>query len=306
LCEKQFEGYCYPEWPEIDPYFIYSWIDGPDWVEMAQKTKISPAVKQESDTNNPQYVVNICFVGDSHSRQMYFDSLERTDTRGKVTFTYIFSLFPPLFNATVLAEKHCSVAVISYGLWSLSRSPYPHTQRMHIAQMNGLIRKVVAYRGPTRLFVRSENHNGLGSEVIACPGRDRRSPPAFDMVNRITREICERRKVPFIDLDPIIYPMWDAGFDFCHPQGQTIFAEVSLILYRVFRYLSKHNLAVATYPAAMLVQNITNAPSYAAQDAQVTAMKVWLETHSQARGGIAPNTAEDKISRRQTVKRRAG
>jgi hypothetical protein len=59
--------------------------------------------------------VNICFIGDSHSRELTWHAWDYVEAMSVVTFTYNMSLFPPLFSTDLLTQHQCSVAVISYG-----------------------------------------------------------------------------------------------------------------------------------------------------------------------------------------------
>jgi hypothetical protein len=121
-------------------------------------------------------------------------------------------------------------------------------------EQEGLVSRLLQWRKPSgpRLYFRSENHNGLLANAVQCDGVDLRSPPRFDMINRVKEEVCRNHQLEFIDMDHIIYPMWDGAFDFCHPSPHVGTAEVDLILHRVFADVLQHKEPLVAFsPAAM-------------------------------------------------------
>jgi hypothetical protein len=286
-CDVIAEHYCLTDLDEeIKPYLAYEWVDGPTWIEQAKEviSSLTTATSQSDSANapkGPRQLINICFVGDSHSRMLYVQAyyalqqLKRAEVLDGVAVTYIFALFPPLFEAAMLEEHHCSVAVLSFGIWPLSSSPVPYTAHMHRQQMQELLSGLISHGGAVQLFTRSENINGLGLFVDFCPGMDRRSPPAFDAVNLATKQVSESQNIPFIDLDPISYPMWDAAHDYCHPPGPVFSAEVSFILHKVFANVLAQRKPLTTFPASSLVQEVTDWHSPVEQRAAVVRMQAF-------------------------------
>jgi hypothetical protein len=60
---------------EIKPYLSYEWGDGPNWIEQAKWCSGLTTATAQSDSANAfeqsRQVINVCFVGDSHSRMLY-------------------------------------------------------------------------------------------------------------------------------------------------------------------------------------------------------------------------------------------
>jgi hypothetical protein len=295
-CEVIAERYCRPDKEEdIKPYLVYEWADGPNWIEQAKEvySGLTTATAQSDSANGieqSRQLINICFVGDSQSRLLYmhayysFQYYKQAKVHDGLAATYIFSPFPPLFEAAMLEEHHCSVAVLSFAIWPLSSSPVPYTAHIHRLQMQELLSGLTSHGGTARLFTRSENINGLGLFVDFCPGMDRRSPPAFDAVNLATKQVSESLSIPFIDLDPISYPMWDAAHDFCHPPGPVFSAEVSFILHKVFASVLAQRKPLTTFPASSLVQEVTDWHSPVEQHAAVVRMQAYYGQSSGHKG----------------------
>jgi hypothetical protein len=291
-CKVLAERFCLTDLDEeIKPYLAYEWAGGPSWIEEAKQVHASLTTstlfgqmagsEDGARSNGSRGLINICFVGDSHSRMLYthayatFQHLKEAHILRDVAATYIFALFPPLLNATTLEEHHCSVAVMSFAIWPLSNSPVPYTAHMHRVQMQELLKGLVSHSGAAQLFTRSENINGLGLFVESCPGMDRRSPPAFDAVHLATKQVSESLGIPFIDLDPISYPMWDAAYDYCHPPDPVFSAEVSFILHKVFANVLAQRKPVTAFPAAELMLDPIKWHTPAVQNAAMARMKTY-------------------------------
>jgi hypothetical protein len=229
---------CASEEAELVPYLEYNWTDAQPWLPTANV--VLEKHSSYGRTHNKGRII-VCFVGDSHSYYLHVAVMELVASLKLpwLEATIIRSVFPVLFNVSSLDETHCSVAIFSFAIWPLMYSPFPHTAEEHRRQITAMIDDVQRnYRGPSRMFFRSENINGLGRYAGWCPASyDRRSPPAFDALNAVTREVCEARNVTFIDLDQIIYPMWDSALDYCHPPSKVFVAEAEHVLRRVFHHI---------------------------------------------------------------------
>lgn len=253
-CDERYAvHFCRGEEAELVPYLAYDWTDPPSWLKAAMDVHESFTMTPNGKTRED--VINVCFVGDSHSGNLFYGMV---DALNPLNLTWlrpstIDTPFPVQFNVSMLDEKHCSVAIFSFAIWPLSNSPFPHTAEVHFQQMTTLIEDVQKnYHGPARMFFRSENINGLGAWTGQCPANhDRRSPPAFDAVNAVTRQVCKTHNVPFIDLDPIIYPMWDAALDFCHPPRKVFVAEAEYILHVVFNHIVSQRWQIPMYSKSL-------------------------------------------------------
>lgn len=251
--ERYANRYCASELAELVHHLSYKWTGGPDWLPAAEIVKTKHTTPANTSDQSEQ-AIYVCFVGDSHARLMtqYLEHMLRIRKVSWVKTRTIQAPFPIMVNMSAIDSAPCSVAVLSFAIWPLARSPFPHTAKVHREQIGQLLDLLLEHNGPTRYFFRSENVNGLGEFSDNCPeGRDRRSPPAFDALNRATREVCAQRQVPFIDLDPIIYPIWDSGLDYCHPPGTVFIAELTHILHSVFSHVASREWALTTYPSTL-------------------------------------------------------
>jgi hypothetical protein len=247
--------FCNGDLADTAPYDVYRWVDGPTWRAEAQSVFDKYTVQNAAYEvqSGGKHVINVCFVGDSHSRMM----IDYQFLMPKfIQFTYVFSIFPVVFNTSLLETHRCSVAVISHGLWTLTRSPYVHMKACFQREQEGLVSRLLQWRKPggPRLYFRSENHNGLLADTVQCGGVDLRSPPGFDMVNRVKEEVCRNHQLEFINMDHIIYPMWDGAFDFNHPSGNVFVAEIDLILHRVFTDVLRHKEPLVAFSSAALAK----------------------------------------------------
>jgi hypothetical protein len=250
-CENLYAGiYCAPNPAELMAYNAYKWVDQPLWLPIAQEvhTRVSARTRhQKGQTSSLRF--NICFIGDSHSRELTFNGWDHPDAVGYITFTFVMNLFPTLLDLTQLATHECSIAVISYGQWPLSQfAPTPFRADEFQAQLSVVGTKISDYQGPIKIFYRSENFNGLSAHGGACPSKDHRVVPAIERVNALAQEMCAKFRIPFIDLHAVIAPMWDAALDYSHPNHPVFRAEVDIILHVVFSALRKE--AVPMVPLA--------------------------------------------------------
>jgi hypothetical protein len=210
-----------------------------------------------------------------------------------IQFTYVLSLFPVVLNVSLLETHRCSVAVISHGLWTLARSPYVHMKTCFQREQEGLVSRLQQWRKPggPRLYFRSENHNGLLARAVTCGETDLRSPPGFDMINRVKEEVCRNHQLEFIDMDHIMYPMWDGAFDFCHPSGHVFSAEIDLILHRVFTDVLRHKEPLMAFtPVEMSGVLLSFAPSNEDQLAEVDKLQQHI-----AAGDVRDCTARPRL-----------
>jgi hypothetical protein len=257
------KDYCITDRSIARTYASYSWTDTRkrQWLSIAHTVKTDVASLSSLPTRGrgrPQQVnikgrVNICFVGDSHSRELFYVAQRRFGRSRLVTYTFVATTFPLLFSADQLQRNMCSVAVMCFGQWPLSQfAESPVTIDAIRSEFQAAF--VEAKKATARVFFRSENYNGLGAHIRLCPHQDHRTPPAFDALNNAVRELCSETKgrVPFIDLSAVIGPMWDAAVDFCHPDAPVLHAEVEVILHTVFSHLRDHHLTVQTYAPELL------------------------------------------------------
>jgi hypothetical protein len=259
------QDYCITDRTVAKPYASYNWTDvrTHQWLSVAHSVKIKDSSLSGTgkvDLGRPlQRIapgkVNICLVGDSHSRELFYMAQKGFTRNRLVTFTFVPSIFPLVFSADQLDQNLCSVAVISFGQWSLSSlTDSPVTIDAFKSEMQAVFADLAEKASSTRVFFRSENYNGLGAHVRLCPHSDFRTPPAFDALNQVVRALCEETggRIPFIDLGAIIGPMWDAAVDFCHPDAPVLHAEVDVILHAVFTHLRDQRLTVRAYSTVIL------------------------------------------------------
>ena len=99
------------------------------------------------------------------------------------------------------------------------------------------------YNGTSKVFMRSVNYNGMSVAITHCPPYDHRSPPVIDMMNSVLHRLTMELKIPYIDTNDIMGPMWDSAQDYCHPKGKVFTAEVEYILHYIFS--GRNNLIIS-------------------------------------------------------------
>lgn len=163
---------------------------------------------------------------------------------------YIQSHVPPQFNMSALSYYQCSVAVITYGQWLASmQTGVPYTRTRYKKEMNALMLSLSSakFNGPTKIFFRSENYNGLGYYYTRCPPIDYRTVPVIDMMNSVQRELTLLHNLSFIDMNHIMGSMWDSAADYRHPTGKVFDAEIEWIVYSVFDTYNKRGESINMY-----------------------------------------------------------
>ena len=78
------------------------------------------------------------------------------------------------------------------------------------------------------------SYNPLADRILSCPPQDWRTPHVIDMYNNITKRLCEKHNMQFLDTNDIMGIMWDRATDFCHFQDVSSFMESKYILSRIF------------------------------------------------------------------------
>lgn len=259
-----FKTHCQPDLTEMTVHQTYKWVDGPSYSDSLQTLlRLSDAAYTSADhttiADTMNRVITICFVGDSHARDLlrYGDLLPEPLVR--VEMVRLSSYFPQMFNTSQLDEHLCSIAVVSYGQWPLSANvPRQWNRTRYGSEMRRMMESTLPpqYAGGTKVFIRSENYNGLGSYQAHCPPRDHRSMPVIDMANHVAQQLAQELRLDYIDLNHIIGPLWDSAPDFCHPPSQVYGAELGWILYTAFTTLVGRNEAVRLHDRqAVRVQN---------------------------------------------------
>jgi hypothetical protein len=109
----------------------------------------------------------------------------------------------------------------------------------------------------TQVFVVSINYNSLGGIYTTCPERDHRTPPIIDLFNAALKTACADSGMPYIDLNPVMGPMWDSAFDWCHARGKVFFAEIEYVLSSIFQHslLAHQGVSLSADHSWKLVDN---------------------------------------------------
>ena len=217
------------------PYQSYDWVDGPDWVQ---------AYKNLNKTTE----TSICFIGASHARELLLhgQNLKEAGQFG-LKFYQIISKFPNEFSPSYLDIYNCDYTIIGYGQWPASyvTTSRAYTSEVFNHEMRIMMQKTLPpyYNGTSKVFMRSVNYNGMSVAITHCPPYDHRSPPVIDMMNSVLRRLTMELKIPYIDTNDIMGPMWDSAQDYCHPKGKVFTAEVEYILHYIFS--GRNNLIIS-------------------------------------------------------------
>lgn len=252
--------YCDATWEELAQHRLYSWVDKPDWVapltevlKVNQPSSTNTATIPEAPVTTPAkpLIVNICFFGASHARELMLHGFGLSDTEGKVLFIWIESKYSYKFQVQQLQEHACTFAVIGYGQWPVSYyEPVTYSADRYAKEMRAMMQLISgsAYHGLTKVYMVSTNYNALGGIITACPPADHRSPPVIDMLNSVVGTLANELQVGYIDLNHIMGPMWDSAQDYCHPKGKVFTAEVEWILHQILSDTVKSKQPVTLYP----------------------------------------------------------
>jgi hypothetical protein len=179
------KDYCISDQHIAKPYTTYNWTDSTahTWMSIAQSIKKADSSEESFPVHtrgrplqlHVETKINVCFVGDSHSRELFFTAQRAFKRNRIITFTFVPSIFPLVFSAEQLENNFCSVAVMSFGQWSLS--PYAESPVTIDAIQSELQAAFAETKNAiARIFFRSENYNGIGGHVRFCPHKDFRTP----------------------------------------------------------------------------------------------------------------------------------
>lgn len=259
--------YCDSTWEELAWHRKFDWVGKPDWVEPLTQVLLAnrptdPAASVTSATAATApaptpasaaipMIVNICFFGASHARELMLHGYGLNNIEGQVLFIWIESKYSYKFNLQQLQDHACTYAVIGYGQWPVSYyEPVTYSGERYAREMKAMMQLVspAAYKGPTKVYMVSTNYNALGGIVTSCPPADHRSPPVIDMLNIIVGNLAKELQIGYIDLNHIIGPMWDSAQDYCHPKGKVFTAEVEWILFRILSDTVQSKQPVTLHP----------------------------------------------------------
>lgn len=236
-------GYC-NDFAESDvvQYLKYDWVDAPDWQSL-----VAPAIATAVNATLP--VIRICYVGDSHARELFNAAVRLPQNKHKMVHIRLSKALPSMFNESVLAQHMCSVAVITFGQWMFSNKVPPITMGRYALEVRKIMLQLTpsTYSGSTKIFFRTENLNGLGARYASCPPTDYRSLPAIQMVNKVLYALAQKLDIDFIDMTHIQMVHWDGAPDFNHPTSKVFTAEVEWILYTVLNTTLHKGYNLTTY-----------------------------------------------------------
>jgi len=164
-------------------------------------------------------VTNLCLVGGSHSEAMKeeMNSCLRQWNISNVIVHYKESRYPHTTDKKFITQnittQYCDKIVIAVGQWSAGRAATLFQQ--YKVEITDMITRFKDLR-VANFYLRAIHYNPLGDEKTECPPKDWRSPPVIDMYNDIIQNLSTAMKVPFINTNFIISPMWDSAVDWCH------------------------------------------------------------------------------------------
>ena len=257
-------GYCRATPTELIPFNQYDWADGPEYhhllTKIFQNSSMQPSVLDKSSKNMKKIeanndVVNFCFVGASHSKELK-NHANQLNLKNFIFLAY-YSQYPVQFKPQDLIDMECSYVVIGYGQWMAGLSGIPYQARQYENELKRVVTEVKQLQRTTNMqvFFRSMNCNGYGARVTACPPLDHRLPPVVDLYNSILRNVSHHAQVEYIDTNHIMGPMWDSAIDFQHPKGRVYTAEVHWILHTVLNYSVATNRFPALFPCLALAEH---------------------------------------------------
>lgn len=196
----------------------------------------------------------VCFIGRSHSLKYKLISetihpllVKKDKIFSRLQFQYVdMRLFSCWDNSSFTEPiSSCSVGVVGMGQWAAAvvKLGYkkPYGAKEFRAAMVELVHKFQDYPG-TKFYLRSIHHNGLRWMKLTCPPTDWRVPYLIDEYNRELKNLSIENKIPYIDTDPIVRPMWDACYDFSHLEGNELEEDFKFILWSIaqdFREVEK-------------------------------------------------------------------
>lgn len=242
--------YCDAQLGDLARHRQYTWADQPDW-RTPLKRILSKGDASGVNTSAVPAVVNVCFIGASHARELMLHGQDLPGIRSAIQFVWLESKYPAHLNLGQLQENDCSYAVIGYGQWPVSYyEKAPYTQQRFTHEMHAMMQQVKEYKDTTHIYMRSVNYNALGGIITYCPPVDHRSPPVIDMLNHVIKTLTADMSIPYIDLNSVMGPMWDSAFDWCHPKGKVFTAEVEHILHTLFTTSIAHNKLPKLYAGA--------------------------------------------------------
>ena len=229
---------------ELWQHRLYKWTDGPPWEDTMNKYIAIKASARHNRISNNSEAVNVCFVGDSHSRYLTAHAMELSVKVKGLQFVHTKQVnFPNEFSLHLIQEAGCNIVIFSMGQWLLSGRGHefghitPYTATKFEAEMFPILEKFSNLQKNTtntstvKVFIRSINYNGFGYFTTPCPPTDWRTPPVIDMLNSLSVNMTTQLGLDYIDLNHIIGPLWDSALDFCHPIGAVFTAEVEWVLY---------------------------------------------------------------------------
>lgn len=241
-CMSEEFFWCPTKRSELWQYNSYNWVDGPDYTKSIQDVlAINRGDQSINGVTTTDDLINICLMGDSHSHMLKMYGVKLNVSH--IQFIYIPSSFPHEFNITTLATNKCSYAVVTYGQWPASSMTkgHPYTESKYREEMRRVMTLLQHYdHNMTQVFVRSVNYNPLMARQTTCPPTDYRNPIVIDMYNNVLAQLSIELNVEYIDLNPIMGPMWDSAQDWNHPVGKVAIAEIEWILSYIVQSSLRH------------------------------------------------------------------
>mmetsp|Transcript_17412 Transcript_17412/g.42676 ORF Transcript_17412/g.42676 Transcript_17412/m.42676 type:complete len:565 (+) Transcript_17412:74-1768(+) len=195
------------------PEYEFQW--GLNLTESELLTRLRQRLN-DSSTSLPK----ICAVGDSHSRYMTKHTLPFLNLTGM--FTYIRSNWPDPNNiARRLKGENCDKLFVQVGQWPasfyanppFSFGTYYDKVKLHVQN----ILKTLENNPNGMVYLPTLDQGPLMGRIDNCS--DWRTPTMMDgysFVNQMIEKELNTTRVKYVDINFIIYPLWDGHVDWQH------------------------------------------------------------------------------------------
>eukprot|EP01032_Pedospumella_encystans_P022655 gene22655-25664_t len=267
-CPSEANSRCPSKLADLWQHELYEWADRPNLTQLVQDVS-QLGHKGAASDQLQRTQLNVCLIGNSHSHMLTLQ--EKQLELKNVRFLDVESQLPEEFEVNWLEKYQCNYAVIGYGqsLISSNTTNRPYTQTKYEQEMRRVMTLLQKYdQNKTQVFIRSVNYTPLTAQQITCPPTDYRTPPVIDMYNSVIRRLAHELSVEYIDVTPVMGPMWDSALDWSHPTNKVATAEIELILAQILQSrLQRHHVVLNApeFPEFSLIRFADTAQVYVYQ-----------------------------------------
>ena len=187
------------------------------WNMKLSEDELLEKLRQRLNSNDNS-LPEICGIGDSHTRLMYFPTLSNLNLKG--LFTYVKTPWPsPDQIVDMIAKENCDVFISQVGQWPASflSRPRPFSFGKYYSQLKEHVQNILTFNPNATIYLPTVDQGPITASVGNL--KDWRTPTLLDgysYVNQMIQKELNTSQVRYVDTNFIIHTHWGGNTDWYH------------------------------------------------------------------------------------------